>query len=1372
MARLGRWLRRIAVVLAALALLVGAAFAVLQTSAGRRWAADAAAHLASRPGYRISIAGLAGTIPFDMRAERIEAADAAGTWLVIRDPHFAMSVADLFGGLVHIRALTAAAIEVARLPETGSTGFSLPSLPRLPLAVAVDRLEVGRLALAAPVLGEPVAATLSGNAALRGGVGRAALDLHRIDGQPGTLALQAELSGAEPVLGIRLDADEPTGVVLDRVLGRSDHPPLRLSFAGEGPLSQWRGRLTAAAGSLARLDAAVTLAGGRDLAVTLDGTAQAVPLLPPALAPLVGDRVPLHLRTVFAENGRVTLDRLSLRLAAGTIAGEASFGGPERRLAGRLQADFPHLSAAAASVGRPLEGSARIVATLSGSEAQPELGIDAVADAVRVENGSARHVETHVSVAATGDVAAHGRIEGVAFPPGLAVPEALGRDLAWSLAAHLGSGGEVAVSRLAVHGIGLDLEGSGRFAPGPQIGDGHLHLAVADLRPLTPLFGVAVEGTAALDATQTGPTALRFELSAPVAVEGVKLSLDGHGSFDPATRRLDATLDAAAASLEPLAAGRLTARLTAAGTLDRPEVAAELDAAGLRAGAAGLDALHAEARLPDLTARKGTVAARFRRGALDGRLSLEADAGNPAELAIPRLHLEAADGTVDGRLVIDLATRLVRGTLSARLPTLARWSALTGLPLAGSVELKASLEPKDGQAVDLDARGDRLSLGRLAIGRAEAAAHLTDAFGAAVGKARLRLAAVALGPGRFDTATLSVASTRPGRFAVTADARGRFGDPVSLAARGEVEPGAMEFRLASLDAALGSGRIAGSATLRGRALSARLTAHNLPVAAAARLAGYDGAGGTLSLDAAVSGTTAAPRGHFTLAGRGLTVAQGGQRLPALGIDATGDWNGRDLRLDGKLGGLKGEALAFHGSLPVVLTSAPLSLRLPPSGHVAMRLTGGGELGSIADLLPLGEDRLSGRFTLDAGVDGTLAAPTASGRLAIAGGRYESFATGAVLTNLKIEAVGDRSRFVLRSLSADDGAGGSIAAHGDVSLAGTRTVEFAATLKGFRIAALDEAVVTASGTVGVAGSLAGPKVTGNLTVDRADCTIPDSLPPTVTKIAVINVNLPPGAARRAKPPPHAAVFAAPLDIRIDMPGRIFVRGHGLDSEWAGRLKVTGTTAAPALAGSIHSVRGTFDILGKTFQVTHGVIVFPGGTDFNPRLDITAEVAAADITAQAMVGGTASAPTVTLSSTPVVPQDEILSRVLFGRGLGQITAGEGLQVAQAAATLAGGGPGILDKLRSGLGLDRLSFGGAAQGPASSNLNPAAGGSATGGPALSGGKYIANGVYVGATQGTTPGSTKVTVEIEVYPHVTVETDRSQSGGTGIGLNYKYDY
>ena len=67
---------------------------------------------------------------------------------------------------------------------------------------------------------------------------------------------------------------------------------------------------------------------------------------------------------------------------------------------------------------------------------------------------------------------------------------------------------------------------------------------------------------------------------------------------------------------------------------------------------------------------------------------------------------------------------------------------------------------------------------------------------------------------------------------------------------------------------------------------------------------------------------------------------------------------------------------------------------------------------------------------------------------------------------------------------------------------------------------------------------------------------------------------------------------------------------------------------------------------------------------------------------------------------------------------------------------------------------------------------GGSNTGGTSVSGGKYLADGVYVGASQGLTPQSSKVIVEIEVRPRVTVQGDFSQAGGSGLGLNYKYDY
>ena len=220
---------------------------------------------------------------------------------------------------------------------------------------------------------------------------------------------------------------------------------------------------------------------------------------------------------------------------------------------------------------------------------------------------------------------------------------------------------------------------------------------------------------------------------------------------------------------------------------------------------------------------------------------------------------------------------------------------------------------------------------------------------------------------------------------------------------------------------------------------------------------------------------------------------------------------------------------------------------------------------------------------------------------------------------------------------------------------------------------------------------------------------------------------------------------------------------------------GTSEAPQITGSLQAIRGTFDVLGKTFRVTHGEISFDGGsgggTAIDPVLDITAEVATADITAQVMLHGPVSAPKLTLTSSPAVPQDEILARVLFGRGLGQITAGEGLQVAAAAANLAGGGFDVLDKVRGGLGLDRLGFGSVANRLTGSPPKPVAGGAASG-AALTAGKYVADGVYVGASQGLTPGSSKAVVEVEVLPRVTIQGDVSQNGSTGIGLNYKYDY
>ena len=92
---------------------------------------------------------------------------------------------------------------------------------------------------------------------------------------------------------------------------------------------------------------------------------------------------------------------------------------------------------------------------------------------------------------------------------------------------------------------------------------------------------------------------------------------------------------------------------------------------------------------------------------------------------------------------------------------------------------------------------------------------------------------------------------------------------------------------------------------------------------------------------------------------------------------------------------------------------------------------------------------------------------------------------------------------------------------------------------------------------------------------------------------------------------------------------------------------------------------------------------------------------------------------------------------------------------------------------MGLDWFRLGSSTSGPTTGSLNPGgANTSAASGTALSAGKYIVPGVSVGVSQGISPPTSKITVEVQVRPHLTVGGEVGQGGGTGLGINYNYDY
>src|SRR3546814_20236624 len=79
-----------------------------------------------------------------------------------------------------------------------------------------------------------------------------------------------------------------------------------------------------------------------------------------------------------------------------------------------------------------------------------------------------------------------------------------------------------------------------------------------------------------------------------------------------------------------------------------------------------------------------------------------------------------------------------------------------------------------------------------------------------------------------------------------------------------------------------------------------------------------------------------------------------------------------------------------------------------------------------------------------------------------------------------------------------------------------------------------------------------------------------------------VQHPPPAAEQASP------FEAILDVVVEMPRRVFVRGRGLDSEWSGRLSVQGPASSPSVTGTLDLVRGELSVVGKPFTLKAGKV----------------------------------------------------------------------------------------------------------------------------------------------------------------------------------------
>jgi len=203
-----------------------------------------------------------------------------------------------------------------------------------------------------------------------------------------------------------------------------------------------------------------------------------------------------------------------------------------------------------------------------------------------------------------------------------------------------------------------------------------------------------------------------------------------------------------------------------------------------------------------------------------------------------------------------------------------------------------------------------------------------------------------------------------------------------------------------------------------------------------------------------------------------------------------------------------------------------------------------------------------------------------------------------------------------------------------------------------------------------------------------------------------------------------------------------------------LRLGGTTADVAASGVFNLIRGRMDILTKRLDLTEGQIDLRGSLD--PWLRFVAQTEADDLSISIVLEGYASDPEISFTSSPDLPQEEILAQLLFGRSFDKMSAFQAAQMISAVATLSGkGSGGLTGQLRGALGLSDFDVTSTDEGATQFRA----------------GAYISDKLYSEVTADS-EGNNEINLNLDLTPSITVKGSASNSGDTGLGIFFERDY
>jgi translocation and assembly module TamB len=1263
----------------------------------------------SGPGRVVRINGIEGALSSNASIAEITISDDEGVWLRISNATIVWTRSALFRGRLDIDELSAERIDVPRMPNPSEEAPALETggfaLPELPVAVLLDELNIGVLRLGEPVFGLEAELTAAGMVRLDDGELETDLSLERIDGPGGALTLAASYEQSSTQLAVDLALREPADGVVANLLNLEDRPPVDMVLAGEGQLDELDLNLTIDAATQRILTGTTRLRGvdgGLGFSADLNGPISQ--LVAPAYRGFFGERSVVAASGVVRDGGGLTVNRLDIDSGALNLSAQletAADGFLTKLIANaRLSSGSDNNSILLPVAGdRTTVRGGALQIDFGGSTA-PIWSADLQLDGLSTGEISIESVAMDFFGRADGLETPGGRMlsfEGAGAATGITAPDpdlaqAIGQRIDLALRGSWQSGDPLRLDTASLAGNRLGLSAQGVVSEGIFSGD--IRADIESLLPFADLAGRELAGS--LNLTASGDVKVLsggFDLELEGQANSVRVGIDQVN-------------------------GLLAGRTQLIGAMVRDE-------AGLAARRLRLSNAQMRAEIDGFLASNS---ADMRMEAVLNSLATLTD--NASGQAVLTASAEGSEGPIALEAMLAVADGRLQG-----MPLRGAELAFTGTLLESTLEGDIIGEGQFGEAPIV------LSAGILADDQVRIVNDLifsTD--GARLSGGVRQQAADGLMIGDL---SLNAPDIRTASALLLTPARGGIDAQIDLShADGE--------QLATIEAVLAELRFGEFEVGAGQAALRVIDLLGTPsVEGTVNADDVAGAGVSIGRVAA----TATANQSFTVRARDIHPdALRGTGIAPINIEAQGSFTATGIDLArANITATRGLQATASGRVPF---SGP-GLNVQVNGEVPLALANQ----FVADR----GAQVSGTATVNARATGSVAAPQVTGSIATQGARLLDPSTGTRLSGITVTARLDGQRVVIEQGSATADGGGTLTLGGQVGLDAGLPADLNLALNQARYADGTLVVATASGELTITGPLTnGPLIAGTILINQAEIQVPDSFGGATGMIKVIHV----APSQRVRETFERAAQAtsggssggpsspARLNILVQAPNQIYIRGRGVNAELGGQVQLTGPVTNIQPVGAFNLIRGRIAILGQRIDLTEGSITLIG--DLDPFINLVAQTEGDAITVAIVLSGRVSDPTLNLSSQPALPEDEILARLIFDRGLNELSP---LQIAQLAATaneLAGNSDGsIIGDIRDGLGLDDIDI-----------ITDE-----TGSPAVRATQYVQENIYVGVEAGTS-GTTRATINLDITEDLTARGAVSSSGESSLGVFFERDY